>query len=58
LVENEVIIEVNSVDVIVPIHETQLVSYLRLSGKRLGFLLNFNVPVMKEGIRRGVNGFR
>ncbi|TSA30489.1 MAG: GxxExxY protein [Bacteroidetes bacterium] len=58
LIEEEIIIEVKSVDGIAPIHEAQLLSYLRLSGKWLGFLLNFNVPVMREGIRRRVNGFR
>jgi len=58
LIETEVIIEVKAVDVILPVHEAQLLSYLKLSRKWLGFILNFNVPVRKEGIRRRVNGYR
>lgn len=56
LVENSVIIEVKAIESIAPVHIAQLLSYLKLSDKWLGFLLNFNVPVMKEGIRRMVNG--
>jgi len=58
LIEEEIVIEVKSVEALAPIHEAQLLSYLRLSGKWLGFLLNFNVPVMKDGIRRRVNGYK
>jgi len=43
------------VDKVLPIHEAQLLTYLKLTGCRLGYLLNWNVPVMKEGIRRMVN---
>jgi len=57
VVDNLVILELKSVTKIEPIHEAQLLSYLRLSGKWLGFLLNFNVPVMKQGIKRMVNGY-
>ncbi|NCI47762.1 GxxExxY protein [Sediminibacterium soli] len=56
LVENEIVIELKSLDALQPIHEAQLVTYLRLSGKKLGLLINFNVPVLKNGIRRKING--
>lgn len=54
LVEEKVIVELKSVEKIMPIHEAQLLSYLRLSGKRVGLLINFNVPVLKHGICRKV----
>lgn len=54
LVEDKVIVELKSVEKIMPIHEAQLLSYLKLSGKRVGLLINFNVPVLKQGIRRKV----
>ena len=57
LVENEIIIELKCVDILLPVHEVQLLTYLKLADKRLGLLLNFNVPFMKEGIRRKVNNF-
>ncbi len=56
LIEDLVVLEVKSVDAIAPIHEAQLLSYLKLSGKSLGLLLNFNVVHMKDGIRRFVMG--
>jgi GxxExxY protein len=56
LVEDEIILELKSVDALAPLHDAQLVNYLRLSGKRLGFLVNFNVQLLKNGIRRRVNG--
>ena len=43
-------------DGILPVHEAQLVTYLKLSGKKLGLLINFNVALLKEGIRRRING--
>jgi len=46
------VVEVKAVDGIHAIHEAQLLTYLKLSGIRLGLLLNFNVPVLKDGIRR------
>ena len=52
VVDNGLIIEVKSIDHIVPVHEAQLLTYLRLSGIPLGLLLNFNCPVLKDGIRR------
>lgn len=56
LVENEVILELKSVEKILPVHEAQLVTYLKLSGKKLGLLINFNVPFLKDGIYRKING--
>lgn len=52
LVNGEVILELKAVDQILPIHHAQLMTYLKLSGKTLGLLINFNVPVIKQGIRR------
>ena len=52
IVEDLIIVELKAVESILPVHAAQLLSYLRLSGKRLGFLLNFNVPLMKQGIKR------
>ncbi len=56
-VEDEIIIEVKSVETLLPVHETQIISYLKLTGKKLGFLANFNVPLMKDGFKRFVNDF-
>lgn len=52
VVEDRVVLELKSVDQLLPIHSAQLLTYLRLSGKRLGFLINFNVPRIREGIHR------
>lgn len=52
LVDQEVIVEVKTVERLMPVHEAQLLSYLRLAGKKLGLLINFNVPLIKHGIRR------
>ena len=57
LVEDELIIEIKSVDAIIPIHKAQLLSYLRLSNKRLGLLMNFNTVHLKDGISRIANNF-
>jgi len=57
LVENEIILELKAVEIILPVHEAQIISYLKLADKRLGFLLNFNVELMRNGIRRFVNNF-
>ncbi|MBK7562666.1 MAG: GxxExxY protein [Chitinophagaceae bacterium] len=56
LVEDEIILELKSVEVLLPVHESQLVTYLKLSGKKLGLLINFNVALLKVGIRRRING--
>lgn len=55
LVENEIILELKSVEGLLPVHEAQIISYLKLANKRLGFLINCNVPLMKDGFRRFVN---
>ena len=57
LVENEIILELKSVEVVLKVHEAQVVSYLRLSNRKLGFLINFNVPLLKQGFKRFVNNF-
>ena len=56
VVANQVIVEVKSVDAIHPIHEAQLLTYLKLSGIRVGLLINFNSVVVKDGIKRLVYG--
>ena len=55
LVESSVVVEIKSVEVLAPIHTAQLLSYLRLTNCPLGLLINFNVEVLKDGIRRVVN---
>lgn len=55
LVENQVIVEVKAVSEIHPIHEAQLLSYLKLADKRIGILINFNVLRLKDGIERMAN---
>jgi len=57
LVEQAVIVEVKAADRLSPIHQAQLLCYLKLSGCRVGLQINFNVKVLKDGIRRMVNGF-
>jgi GxxExxY protein len=52
LVENEIIIELKTVDEFHPVHRAQLMTYLKLTNNRLGFLINFNVPLIKQGIKR------
>lgn len=54
--EEKLIVEVKTVETILPIHRAQLMAYLKLSGNRLGLLFNFNVRLMKDGIERWVNG--
>lgn len=58
LVEGEIILELKAVEIILPVHEAQLISYLKLADKRIGFLLNFNVPLMKNGLKRFVNNYK
>lgn len=57
MVENEIVLELKAVEVILPVHEAQIISYLKLTDKRLGFLINFNVPLIKNGFKRFVNNF-
>ncbi|MGI4743272.1 MAG: GxxExxY protein [Janthinobacterium lividum] len=56
LVEGKVVVEIKSIDTILEVHHMQLLTYLKLSGHKLGLLINFNVPRVKEGIVRKVNG--
>ncbi|MEA3428452.1 MAG: GxxExxY protein [Thermodesulfobacteriota bacterium] len=55
LIEDKVIIEIKAIDKLAPIHTAQLLSYLKLSGCKVGLLINFNVKVLKDGIRRLIN---
>lgn len=57
VVDDLVIIELKAVTDLAPIHQAQLTTYLKLSRKQLGFLINFNVPLLKNGIRRVANQF-
>lgn len=57
LVNDAVIVEVKSVEQLLPVHHAQVLSYLRLSQKRLGLLINFNVPRLLSGLKRIVNNF-
>ncbi|MCP4249715.1 MAG: GxxExxY protein [bacterium] len=54
VVEDKVVLELKCVEKTLPVHEAQLFTYLRLSGKRVGLLINFNVPVLRQGIVRRV----
>ncbi len=54
LVNDAIVIELKSVEQMLPVFESQLLTYLKLSNKRLGFLINFNVPIIKRGIKRMV----
>ena len=57
LVEESVIVEIKAIERLAPIHEAQVMSYLRLTSCKVGLLLNFNVKLLKNGIRRLVNNF-
>ena len=57
LVEDQVVIEVKSVDALHDVHLAQVLTYLRLSKRRLGLLINFNVAKLKDGIRRVIQGY-
>jgi GxxExxY protein len=57
VVEDSIIVEIKAGDQLAPIHDAQLLSYLRLSGKRVGLLTNFHVRVIKNGLKRIVNDF-
>ena len=57
LVENEIILEIKSSEKTLPVYEAQIISYLKIAKKKLGFLINFNVPLMKDGFKRFVNNF-
>ncbi len=55
VVENIIILELKSVESLLPIHEAQLLTYLKLANKKLGLLINFNVTLLKNGIKRRIN---
>lgn len=57
LVDNRLILELKTVDELLPIHEAQLLTYLKIAKLKCGLLINFNVPVLKQGIKRLVNNF-
>jgi GxxExxY protein len=57
LVEEVVIIELKAVEMLLPVHEVQLVTYLKLADLKLGYLINFNVSLIKYGIKRKINGY-
>ena len=57
VVEDEVIVEIKAIEKLLPIHEAQLLSYQRLANKRVGLLMNFHVPVLKNGLKRLVNDY-
>lgn len=58
IVEDKVIVEIKSVETLAPVHKKQLLTYLRLADKRLGLLINFNVELIKDGIKRIANHLR
>jgi GxxExxY protein len=57
MIEKEVIVEIKSIEKLMPIHQAQLLSYLKLSERKVGLLINFNVRVLKNGVKRIVNNF-
>lgn len=57
LVENEIILEIKAVDIYQPIFDAQLITYLKLANKKLGYVINFNVPLLKNGFKRIVYKF-
>jgi GxxExxY protein len=56
IVEDKIIVEVKSIEQVAAVHKKQLITYLKLADKRLGLLINFGAPIIKEGITRVVNG--
>jgi GxxExxY protein len=57
VVEELVVVEIKAVERILPVHEAQLLSYLKLHNKKVGLLMNFHIPVLKNGLKRIVNNF-
>jgi GxxExxY protein len=57
LVEKSVVVELKAVETLLPVHEVQLLTYMKLSNLKLGYLINFNVSLIKEGIKRKINGY-
>ena len=56
LVDDKVIVEIKAIDQIMPIHQAQVLSYLKLSGCKVGLLINFNIKLLKNGVQRIING--
>lgn len=52
VVEDRVVVEIKAVEALLPLHQAQLLTYLKLTGLNIGLLINFNVPVLKQGIKR------
>ena len=57
LIEDCIIVELKTVEQLLPVHHAQIITYLKLSEKPIGFLINFHVPILKQGIKRFVNNF-
>lgn len=57
LVEKEIIIELKAVEMLLPVHEVQTLTYMKLADMKLGYLINFNVSLIKQGIKRKINGY-
>ena len=57
LVEDAIIIELKACEMLLPIHEVQILTYMKLADKKLGYLINFNVPLITDGIKRKINGY-
>lgn len=55
LIEDQIVVEVKAVEIVLPVHAAQLLSYLRLTDKPLGLLINFNVPLLTDGVTRRIN---
>ena len=58
LVEDAIVIELKTVDELLPVHSAQLLTYLKFSGKKVGLLINFNEPILRKGLKRMVNHYR
>jgi GxxExxY protein len=58
LVDDRIVVELKTVDKVLPVHEAQLLTYLKLYHRQIGLLMNFNVPVLKDGIKRMVNNYQ
>ena len=56
LVDDQVVVEIKAVEQLIPIHDAQLITYLKLGGWCIGLLINFNVPILKQGIHRKIHG--
>jgi len=57
IVDESLLLEIKAVEVLLPIHERQLLTYLQLTGKRFGLVINFNEELLKKGVRRVINGY-